>query len=119
MAKPSRTNIDSGSQNNWDTITNDNFAKLYDAPIPVYLHTGDESNLESTFPAAAHEECLVWVDHTTLGRVLYASDGTTWEIYGGQQMPAQADAAGWSDATAQADFNALLAKLRAAGRMAP
>lgn len=33
------------------------------------------------------------------------------------KMPAQADATGWADSTAQADFNALLQGLRDAGVM--
>lgn len=81
MAKPALTPIDSSSQNNWDAILNDNFVKLTGAPFPMHRYTGgDEVALESAFPAAAHEDCLVWITHSTAGNTLMASDGTSWEI---------------------------------------
>lgn len=77
MARPGKNDIDSGIQG-WDGKIDDNDEALFNAPIPIHEHTGDESDLESTFAAAAHDRCAVWVDHTTLGWSLYVSDGTNW-----------------------------------------
>lgn len=73
MAKPSRDAIQNGL-NNWDATVNNNFIRLFDRPPPIFLHTGDESDIESSFPAASHEECIVVVDHTVLGLQLYIVD---------------------------------------------
>lgn len=63
----------------WDADTNTNFQNILDKPIPIFEHSGDESDLEATFAAAQHDNCLVWVDHTTQGWVLYHSDGSSWD----------------------------------------
>lgn len=73
MAKPSRDTIQNGL-NGWDGTVNNNFIRLFDNPFPVFLHTGDETDLEASFPAAAFEECIVVVDHTVLGLQLYVVD---------------------------------------------
>lgn len=78
MARPSLNNIDSGT-GSWDATLNDQLAKLFDAPLPIHEHTGDESDLASTFPAASYDNCLVWVDHSVNGWTLYHSDGSTWD----------------------------------------
>lgn len=77
MARPSKNDIDSGIQN-WDGKIDDNDEALFNAPIPIHEHTGDETDLASTFAAASYDRCAVWVDHTTLGWSLYVSDGTNW-----------------------------------------
>lgn len=77
MARPTKNDIDSGIQN-WDGKIDDNDEALFNAPIPIHEHSGDETDLESTFAAAAHDRCAVWVDDTTFGWSLYVSDGTNW-----------------------------------------
>lgn len=82
MSKPTRDEIQNGL-NGWDAAVNDNFEKILDKPFPLYFHTGDESDIESTFPAASHENCLVAFSHTTLGDVVYMvdSEGTpAWKL---------------------------------------
>ena len=78
MARPSRDTIQSGV-NGWDATTNDNFIRLYDRPLAIHEHVGDESDLASTFAAASYDNCIVWVNHTVDGWVPYHSDGSTWE----------------------------------------
>lgn len=73
MPKPTRDNIQN-SLNGWDATINNNFIKTMDGPLPVFLHTGDETDIESSFPAASHNECLVMVDHTVVGMSLYVVD---------------------------------------------
>lgn len=86
MSRPLRTTIASGTQA-WDGRMDDNLIKVFDQPIPVHEHTGDETDLEATFPAAAYDRCAVWVDHTTEGFTLYVSDGTNWQPRdGGKQV---------------------------------
>ncbi len=77
MARPSKNDIDSGIQN-WDGKMDDNDEALMNAPIPIHEHTGDETDLASTFAAAAYDRCMVWVDDTSEGWSLYVSDGTAW-----------------------------------------
>lgn len=79
MARPTRQTIDNGT-NAWDSKVNTNFQNLFNRPLPVALHTGDESDLESTFPAAQYDKCLIWVEHTVDGWTLYYSDGTIWDV---------------------------------------
>ncbi len=73
MAKPSRDTVQNGL-NGWDGTVNNNFIRTFDNPFPVFLHTGDETDLEAGFAAAAHEECIVMVDHTVLGLQAYVVD---------------------------------------------
>ena len=77
MARPTKNDIDSGIQN-WDGKVDDNDEALFNAPLPIHEHTGDETDLESTFAAASYDRCHIMVDHTTLGWSLYVSDGTNW-----------------------------------------
>lgn len=80
MARPTRQTIDNGT-NAWDSKVNTNFQNLFNRPLPIALHTGDESDLESTFPAAQYDKCLIWVDHSMDGWTLYFSDGTIWDVF--------------------------------------
>ena len=82
MVRPTRDTIQSGV-NGWDGSTNDNFIRIFDGPLAIALHTGDQSDLESTFAAAAFDKCLIWVDHTVDGWTLYSSNGTTWSAFSG------------------------------------
>ena len=79
MTRPTKNDIDSGIQG-WDGKIDDNDDALFNAPLPIHEHTGDETDIEATFPAAAHDRCLVWINHTVLGFTLYISDGTSWLI---------------------------------------
>ena len=77
MAKPTLLGVQAGVAG-WDADMNANMAVLRDAPMPVPEHDGDESDLEATYPAADYARCIVFVEHSTLGWKLYASDGATW-----------------------------------------
>lgn len=87
MARPTKDDLNSGNQG-WDGVVDDNFEKLFDAPIPIHASASlTQSNLQSSFPASAHDRCLVWVNHTVHGYMLYYSNGTTWIPYGNDKMP--------------------------------
>lgn len=77
MARPTRDTIENGL-NGWDATINDNLIKVFDGPFAIHEHTGDESDLQATFPAASYDRCLVWVDHSVDGWTLYQSDGSSW-----------------------------------------
>jgi len=77
MARPSKNDIDSGIQG-WDGKMDDNDEALFNAPLPIHEHTGDESDVATDFPPGSYDRCMVWVDHTTLGWSLYVSDGSAW-----------------------------------------
>lgn len=56
-----------------------NFVQLFDNPFPVPQPAAlTEVNIAATFAVAAYDRCLVWVNHTVYGFVLYYSDGTNW-----------------------------------------
>lgn len=80
MARPTRQTIDNGT-NAWDSKINTNFQNLFNRPLPIALHTGDETDLEATFPAAQYDKCLIWVDHSVDGWVIYSSNGTSWIVF--------------------------------------
>lgn len=78
MARPTRISIDDGV-NDWDALINDNLAILFDAPLPISaLASVTEANVETNFPAASYDRCVVWVNHSVVGYTLYWSDGTAW-----------------------------------------
>lgn len=77
MARPERVAIQNGVAS-WDAVANDNFINLFDVPRPIPLHSGDESDLESTYPAASYDKCWIYVDHTVDGWTIYESDGSSW-----------------------------------------
>jgi len=77
MARPTKNDIDSGIQS-WDGKIDDNDEALFNAPMPIHEHSGDETDLASTFAAAAYDRCFVMVDDTTYGWSLFISDGTNW-----------------------------------------
>ena len=77
MARPAKLDIDNGIQN-WDGKMDTNDEVILNAPFPMHVHTGDQTDLEAAFAAAAYDRCHVMVNHTTLGWSLYVSDGTTW-----------------------------------------
>lgn len=110
MARPSKQDIDSGVQN-WDGKIDDNDEIILNAPLPIHEHTGDETDLASTFAPALYDRCSVWVDHTTHGWSLYVSDGTAWvRTVAIEQTPAIADATDAASAITQ--VNAVIAALQ-------
>lgn len=83
MSRPSFSfNTISSGLEGWDAEINDDFTIVdeYFLTYPVALteHSGDESDLASTFAAASYDRCVIWVDHSTKGWLLYMSDGTSW-----------------------------------------
>lgn len=124
MSRPSLSpsTVNHGVQG-WDTVIDDNHTEVADlvndGPFPVHEHTGDQTDLESTFPAASHDRCLVWVDHTSEGWNLYMSNGSAWLRYPGKQVANQGDSSAADLPTMVSDFNSLLSKLKDAGVMAP
>lgn len=80
MARPERDTIQSGT-GGWDATANDNFIRIFDNPFAIHEHSGDESDLASTFAAASYDNSLVWVDHSVDGWSLYHSDGSTWDKF--------------------------------------
>lgn len=79
MSKPTRIVVQNGL-NGWDADVNSNHQLTLDAPFPLFKHAGDQTDLQSAFPAASHDDCFVWVTHTVLGLTLYHSEGGTWRI---------------------------------------
>ncbi len=77
MATPTFTPIVS-TQTSWDANINDALGVLFNGPKPVHIHSGDESDLEATYPAASFSNCIIFIQHTVNGRKLYFSDGTSW-----------------------------------------
>jgi hypothetical protein len=86
MSRPSQVAIASGT-NGWDGRVDGNFDILLEQPVPLHIHTGDQTDLEATFPAASFDQCWVIVDHTTLGMVMYFSDGSAWELRDANKRP--------------------------------
>lgn len=82
MSRPLNIPIDNGV-NGWDTLLNDNLEIILDGPFPAHADAAlTESNLQSTFPAASYDRCIVWVNHSVVGYTLYWSDGTAWIPFG-------------------------------------
>ena len=104
MARPSRRIIASGIAS-WDADVDENFNKIFNAPLPVY-EADTLVDLTTDFPPASYEQCLA-----VAGGVPYISDGTDWNTIIGQ-----ADAVTTSTATTVSemvtDFNELLAALK-------
>ncbi len=78
MARPVIPTIDADLEG-WDGPINDFALIARDKPFPIALLVGTEAVLEATFPAAQYAQCLINVNHTTLGWTLYYSTGTTWK----------------------------------------
>ena len=77
MARPTFGRITSGVQG-WDSTINNNRDILSNGPFPLYQHTGDETDLDTAFPANLHDRCILWVNNSSTGWEIYASDGTSW-----------------------------------------
>lgn len=81
MARPTKNDINSGNQG-WDGEMDDNDEVLFNGPFPMHQHTGNESDLASTYPANQYDRCWIMVNHSTLGWTYYVSDGTNWQLEG-------------------------------------
>lgn len=78
MTRPVRIPIASGTQG-WDGSADDDFTLVLDAPFPIHEDAAlTESTIAATYAAASYDRCLVWVNHSVYGYVLYYSDGTNW-----------------------------------------
>lgn len=77
MARPTFTGIVSGIEG-WDGDVNDNFEIFSLGPWPVYEHSGDESDIATSFTPALYDRCFAMVNHTVHGWSLYVCDGTSW-----------------------------------------
>lgn len=88
MARPATTPINSGNQG-WDGEIDDNFDILALAPLPIFEDGAITTlaALETAYPAAAHDRCVVWVNLTTYGYTLCWSNGTAWITYGMDKRP--------------------------------
>ena len=87
MSRPVRIPINSGTQG-WDGKIDDDLILILDAPLPLPQPTSlTESNLQSTYPAASFDRCVVWVNHSVVGYTLYWSDGTGWIPIQGIRAP--------------------------------
>jgi hypothetical protein len=79
MARPEYSELQNGVAA-WDAVVNGNFEKVFANPYPIPLHSGDEADLEATYPAASHDKCWIYVNHTVYGWTIYESDGASWAI---------------------------------------
>ncbi len=77
MARPGKLTIDATVQN-WDAKLDSNSEVVFNGPLPIHEHVGDQTDIASTFPPASYDRCEVWVNHTVLGWSRYVSDGTNW-----------------------------------------
>lgn len=117
MSRPETVAISSGIEG-WDAKINSNFQTVLNGdekPLPI-AEFSDVADLLA-LNAALWDRCIALADVGTDDWVLYYSNGASW-IPIGRQAAYQADSSGWTDSTAQTDFNALLAKLRTAHVMA-
>lgn len=77
MSRPLRVSV-VGGVSGWDSAVNGNFQKLLDGPIPVYLWTGDQTDIGTGKVPGKVRQCLAWVNHTTFGWTLYFNDDGAW-----------------------------------------
>lgn len=109
MSRPTASTISSGLEA-WDVAIGDNFDLIFTTPVPLASYTF------SALPAAAsYAQCLAVTSDNN--RLAY-SDGTNWHNVP-VQGSSQSNASGWADSTAQANFNSLLALLRASNAIGP
>lgn len=85
MSRPLPVNISSlGAA--WDSDVDGNFDKTFTQPFPIHESASlTEANVQSTFPAASFDRCLVWVNHSVIGYTLYWSNGASWIPYGSEK----------------------------------
>ena len=78
MARPTLETLNS-SEAGWLARLNDNFEKIFDAPIPLVLHA-NVGALTSASDPKLFKDCFALVGASGSAR-LYSSDGTTWTEY--------------------------------------
>jgi hypothetical protein len=87
MSRPLKIPVDNGV-NSWDSLMNDDLDILFSGPLPIHESASlTESNVQSTFPAASYDRCIVWVNHSIVGHTPYWSDGTAWIPVKGVRQP--------------------------------
>ena len=103
--RPSFTPVIAGVET-WLSDLNDALSALFNSPLPIVSYANTAG-----FPdAALYEDCLA---HAQDIDEIHKSDGTNW-IPTPKRGAAIVDSTGWTDSSAQTDFNALLAVLRSA-----
>lgn len=93
----------------WDVDVSQNMSLAFDTPFPVYV-TDSLANLQTSFPAASFEDCFCIV-----GSEIVVSDGSSWKVY--MKADAVADSTATTVTQMAADFNTLIAELKASGIM--
>lgn len=88
MARPTIVPINSGNQG-WDDRIDDDLDVITAAPIPIFESAAITSlaGLETVYPAAAHDRCLIWINLTTYGYTLCWSNGAAWIPFGDERRP--------------------------------
>lgn len=81
MAKPTFQGIASGMEG-WDVEVSNNFSILQDGPVPIFESAGDETTLATDHPPGLYDRCMIFVNHSTKGWLLYFSNGSTWIVIG-------------------------------------
>lgn len=83
MTRPLKTAVPSGVEG-WDSELNDSLDTLFDGPLPPHEwpSTGTKTlaELETQYPAASFDRCLVNLNETTRGWVMCWSNGTAWRV---------------------------------------
>ena len=78
MSRPVRKLIEPGLPG-WDAEVDDNLSALYNAPFPLFMHTGTLASLTSAFPPDMFEYCLCVLDDTvSLEQSIYFSKDSLW-----------------------------------------
>lgn len=116
MAKKTYPALQAGIEG-WDALLTGPWRDLLQGgPLPVYEPAG---GLLANLPAAAqNDRALAFVNDATAGWIPVYSNGTTW-LKVPTQAASQANSAAGTVGALVTDFNALLAKLRTAGVLAP
>ncbi len=73
----------------WDAKINDNFANVFDRPLPLYNEGDDLAALETSFPSGASDEALAVCDYDGTpanGKMFAFNDGTQWNLASNWQM---------------------------------
>lgn len=89
------------AENAWDAKINDNFANIFDRPLPLYNEGDDLTALEASFPSGSNDEALAVVDYDGTpgnGKVFAFNDGTQWNHASNWQMLHRRVPVGKSDA---------------------
>ncbi len=83
MARPTKVEVESGIEG-WDEEFNENLVTLFETPYPAPRYPSDWATtktiaqLETAYPAAQYEECIIFLKHAGVGAILMISNGTKW-----------------------------------------